>query len=246
MIKLIGKYFLFLKEIFKKPKKYSIYIKNTLKEVDNLGLNSLGIVAFVSLFVGAVMAIQTYNNLTSTPLPIPHFYVSHATKIILISEFAPTMISIILAGKVGSFISSSIGTMRATEQIDALEVMGINSASFLVLPKVLACLIFNPILIMLSVCISIFGGWLSGEFTGNWSSSEYIAGLQIKTDQRLYSYCIVKSIVFSFIIATVPSFFGYFVKGGSLQVGKASTKSVVWTCVLIIILDFVITQMMLG
>lgn len=242
----IGQYFLLLKRIFQRPKKYKIYVRNILKEIDNLGMGSLGIVAFVSLFMGAVLAIQTYNNLTTTPLPIPPFYVSHASKIILISEFAPTMISIILAGKVGSFISSSIGTMRATEQIDALEVMGINSASFLILPKVIACLVFNPILIMISVSISIFGGWLAGELTGNWSSSEYLSGLQIATDEILYSYCIIKSIVFAFIIATVPSFFGYFVKGGSLQVGRASTKSVVWTCILIIILDLLITQIILG
>ena len=246
MIYIIGRYFLFLRKVFKKPINHKIYFRNIVKEIDILGTGSLGIVAFVSLFVGAVLSIQTYNNITSTPLPIPNSYISHAAKIIIISEFAPTMISIILAGKVGSFIASSIGTMRTTEQIDALEVMGVNSASFLILPKIVACLLFNPVLILGSVSFSMLGGWLAGIITGKWSTTDYISGLQIATQEIIYAYCIVKSIVFAFIIATIPSFFGYFVQGGSLQVGQASTKSVVWTCVLIIILDFVITQIMLG
>lgn len=245
-LKNIGQYFLLLGKVFKKPEKRKIYLQMTLREIDNLGSSSLGIVAFISLFMGAVVAIQMYNNLKQATIPIPDDYIGHATKMILILEFCPTIISIILAGKVGSFIASSIGTMRTTEQIDALEVMGVNSASFLILPKVTACILFNPILILISLSLGIFGGWFSGELTGKWASAQYITGLQMQETPWFYWYCITKTIVFAFVIATVPAFFGYYVKGGSLEVGKASTQAVVWTCVLIIVLDLAITQMMLS
>lgn len=246
IIKNIGEYFLLIKNIFKKPEKKKVYIEMILHEIDNLGSNSLGIVVFISLFMGAVISIQMYNNIKDSILPIPKYYVGHATKMILVLELSPTMISIILAGKIGSFITSSIGTMRTTEQIEALEVMGINSASFLILPKVLSCLIFNPILIMISLSIGILGGWISGEITGNWTEYEYIRGIQLQNHSIIYWYCIIKTIIFSFVISTISSYFGYFVKGGSLEIGKATTKAVVWNCVMIIILDLVITHIMLN
>lgn len=245
-LKNIGRYFLLLGKIFKKPEKSKIYAKMIFREIEDLGSSSLGIVAFISIFMGAVVAIQMYNNIKDSTLPIPNYYIGHATKMVLLLEFSPTMISIVLAGKVGSFISSSIGTMRTTEQIDALEIMGVNSASFLILPKIIACVIFNPLLIMISLSLGVFGGWLSGEVTGNWTGSEYITGIQLQSLPLFYWYCIVKTIVFAFVIATIPAYFGFFVKGGSLEVGKASTQAVVWTCVLVIILDLLITQMMLG
>ncbi|XOD69412.1 MAG: MlaE family ABC transporter permease [Flavobacteriales bacterium AspAUS03] len=245
-LKNIGRYFLLLSKVFKKPEKSRIYTKMILRDINDLGSSSLGIVVFISIFMGAVVAIQMYNNIKGSALPIPNDYIGHATKMILILEFSPTMISIILAGKVGSFIASSIGTMRTTEQIDALEVMGVNSASFLILPKIIACVLFNPLLILISLSLGLFGGWISGEVTGNWSSAEYIIGIQMQNTLFFYWYCIVKTIVFSFIIATIPAYFGYFVKGGSLEVGKASTQAVVWTCILIIVLDLLITQIMLS
>ncbi|XOD68127.1 MAG: MlaE family ABC transporter permease [Flavobacteriales bacterium Tduv] len=245
-LKNIRKYFLLLGRIFKKPEKSKIYAKMIFREIEDLESSSLGIVTFISIFMGAVLAIQMYNNIKDSIFPIPNYYIGHATKMVLILEFSPTMISIVLAGKVGSFIASSIGTMRTTEQIDALEVMGVNSASFLIFPKIIACLIFNPLLIMISLSLGIFGGWLSGEITGNWTVSEYITGIQLQNLSLFYWYCIVKTIVFAFVIATIPAYFGYFVKGGALEVGKASTQAVIWTCVSIIILDLLITQMMLG
>ncbi|XCI74649.1 MAG: ABC transporter permease [Flavobacteriales bacterium] len=245
-LKNIGQYFLLLGKVFKKPEKGRIYAKMVLREINDLGSSSLGIVVFISIFMGAVVAIQMYNNIKDSVLLIPNDYIGHATKMILILEFSPTIISIILAGKVGSLIASSIGTMRTTEQIDALEVMGVNSVSFLILPKIIACILFNPLLILISLSLGLFGGWISGEITGNWSSAEYITGIQMQNTSFFYWYCILKTIVFAFVIVTIPAYFGYFVKGGSLEVGKASTQAVVWTCVLIIVLDLLITQMMLS
>lgn len=246
IINSLGRYFLLLKRVFKIPKNKKIYIKMIIQEINNLGTNSLGIISFISIFVGGVISIQMYNNIKNSLILIPNYYIGHATKMILILEFSPTISSIILSGKIGSFIASNIGIMRSTEQIDALEAMGINSASFLILPKIIACVIFNPLLIMISLSLGIFGGWLFGEITNNWMSNDYIQGIQTQTPSIFYWYCITKTIVFAFIIATVPSYFGYFVKGGSLEIGIASTKAIVWTCIPIIILDLLITYIMLN
>lgn len=241
----IGAYFLMLGRVFKKPDRQRVFRKLISREIYDLGVSSFGIVVFVSIFVGAVIAIQMYNNLKGGVLPIPDTYIGYATKEVLILEFAPTMISIILAGKVGSYIASSIGTMRVTEQIDALEVMGINSQNYLMLPKIIAAVIFNPLLILLSFSLGILGGWLAGVVTANWTATDYIAGIQKNFSAYAFFYSLVKTTIFAFVIATVPAYFGYNVKGGSLEVGKASTTSVVWSCVLIIVLDLLITQMML-
>ncbi len=240
----IGTYFLLLGRVFKKPEKTRIYGKLIMREVNDLGTSSFGIVSFVGVFVGAVIALQMRNQLSSSPF-LTNIIIGYSTREILILEFAPTMISIILVGKVGSFISSSIGTMRVTEQIDALDVMGINSASFLILPKIIASLICFPILIMLSITLGIFGGWLIGIITGYWASVDYITGLRMGYNNYNLYYSLFKSFVFAFMIATVPSYHGYYVKGGSLNVGKASTTAVIWTSVLIIILDLIITQILL-
>lgn len=245
-LKHIGAYFVMLGQVFKKPERYRVLKRLISRELQDLGVASFGITVFVSLFVGAVIAIQMYNNLKGGVLPIPNNYIGYATKEVLVLEFAPTMISIILAGKVGSYIASSIGTMRVTEQIDALEVMGINSQNYLILPKVIVAVIFNPLLILLSFSLGIFGGWFAGVITANWSSFDYIAGIQKDFSAYAFFYSLVKTTVFAFVIATVPAYFGYHVKGGSLEVGKASTTSVVWCCILIIMLDLLITQMMLA
>ncbi len=245
LIKHIGAYFLLLGKVFKKPEKTGIYKELIIREIHDLGTSSLGIVSFVATFVGAVIALQMRNQLSVNPL-LGDYLIGYSTKEILILEFAPTMISVILVGKVGSFISSSIGTMRVTEQIDALDVMGINSASFLIFPKIIASLICFPILIMLSIILGILGGWLIGLVTGYWATVDYVEGIQMGYSSFTIFYSIFKTFVFSFAIATVPSYHGYFVEGGSLDVGRASTTAVVWTSVLIIILDLVITQIMLG
>lgn len=240
----VGKYFLMLKQVFKRPQKRSVFKETLFREIEDLGLKSLGIVAFIAFFVGGVIAIQTALNLES-PI-IPKYLIGFATKRAMILEFAPTFASIILAGKVGSFITSSIGTMRVTEQLDALEVMGINSLNYLVFPKIIAAVFFYPLLVILAMFLGIFGGWLAGLLTGLFHSVDYIDGIQLDFDPFLLQYATIKAIVFAFVIATIPSYHGYYVKGGSLEVGRASTQAVVWTSVVIILLNYFLTQMLLG
>lgn len=217
-----------------------------MREINDLGVNSFGLVIFTSIFVGAVVAIQMFNNFDASSFPIPPSFVGYATKAVLVLEFAPTIISLILAGKVGSYIASSIGTMRVSEQIDALDIMGVNSPNFLILPKIIACMIFNPLLIAISIVFGIGGGYIAGILTGNWTENDYIVGIQMYMPNLFIYYAFSKTIVFAFIIATVPSYFGYNVKGGSLEVGRASTQAVVWTMVFIIISELILTQLILS
>jgi phospholipid/cholesterol/gamma-HCH transport system permease protein len=232
-----------LKQVFKKPQNGRVFYESLFKEVEELGLKSLGIIMFISFFIGGVISLQTALNLDNAF--IPKSLIGFAAKRSIILEFAPTFCSIILAGKVGSYITSSIGAMRVTEQIDALEVMGINSLNHLVLPKVLATVFFYPFLILLAMMLGIFGGWLAGVLSGLFSGVDYIEGLQTTFDPFLITYALIKTLVFAFLIATVPSYHGYFVKGGSIAVGKASTQSVVWTTILIVIANYFLTQMLL-
>jgi len=243
-LKNIGKYFIMLGQVFKKPQKRSVFFENLFKEVEELGLKSLGIVAFISFFVGGVVAIQTGLNVDNPW--IPKYLIGFATKRSIILEFAPTFMAVILAGKVGSYITSSIGTMRVTEQIDALEVMGINALNHLVLPKVISTVLFYPFIVLLAMFLGILGGWISGFATGLFTSDQYIIGIREDFKPFLIQYSLIKTMVFAFVIATVPSFYGFYVKGGSLEVGKASTKAVVWTSVVIIVLNYFLTQMLLG
>lgn len=243
---LIGAYFLFLKKAFIKPQGGKMFRKLVMREIWDLGMSSIGLVSFISLFMGAVTAIQMAQNFQGADIPVPDYYIAYATKVVLILEFSPTIISLILAGKVGSYIASSIGTMRVTEQIDALDVMGVNSPSFLVMPKILASVLFNPILIMISIGMGILGGFLIGEVTSMWSKSDFIIGLQMPMATKLFVYTFVKTIVFGFVIATVPAYYGFHVKGGSLEVGRSSTAAVVWTSVIIIIMNLVLTQTILS
>lgn len=240
----IGKYFLMLGQVFKKPQKRSIFKESLFKEIEELGVKSLGIVAFISFFVGGVVAIQTAMNVDSPW--IPKYLVGFATKRSIILEFSPTFMSIILAGKVGSYITSSIGTMRVTEQIDALEVMGVNALNYLVLPKVIASVFFYPFIVLLAMFLGIFGGWTAGFATGLFTSDQYITGIRLDFDPYLIQYAVLKTMVFAFVIATIPSFYGFYVKGGSLEVGKASTQAVVWTSIVIIVLNYFLTQMLLS
>lgn len=240
----IGKYFLMLSKVFKKPQKGNVFKDALFREFEDLGLKSLGLVSFISFFIGAVVAMQTALNLND-PM-IPKDLIGFATKRSMILEFSSTFIMVILAGKVGSFITSSIGTMRATEQIDALEVMGVNSLNYLVFPKVVATLLFYPFLVLLAMVLGIFGGWVAGVVTGIFTPEDYIIGIQMEFEPELMRYSIVKSTVFAFLIATIPSYFGYYVKGGALEVGRASTKAVVWTIIMIVITNYFLTQMLLS
>ncbi|MHA6696552.1 MlaE family ABC transporter permease [Chryseobacterium sp. A301] len=241
-----GEYFMLMGKSIRRPQKAAVFWRLLMREIHDLGVNSFGLVVFTSIFVGAVVAIQMFNNFNASSFPIPASFVGYATKAVLVLEFSPTIIALVLAGKVGSYIASSIGTMRVSEQIDALDIMGVNSANFLILPKIIACVLFNPLLIALSITVGIFGGYLAGEFTNNWTSAEYISGIQMYMPTLFYYYAFTKTIVFAFIIATVPAYFGYNVKGGSLEVGRASTQAVVWTMVFIIISELILTQMILS
>lgn len=238
----IGKYFLMLKEVFNKPTKWSVMKGLIFKEIDDLIIDSLGIVAFISFFVGGVVAIQTALNLTN-PL-IPKYLIGFATRQSVILEFAPTFISIIMAGKMGSFITSSIGTMRVTEQIDALEVMGVNALNYLVFPKIVALLLY-PFLIGIAMFLGIFGGWIAGVYGGFTSSTEFVQGLQSEFVPFHIAYAFIKTFIFGMILATIPSFHGYYIKGGALEVGKASTVAFVWTSVVIILVNYILTQLLL-
>ena len=239
----IGSYFIMLWKVFKKPTKWVIMKDLILKEIDDLIYGSLGIVIFISFFVGGVVAIQTALNIDN-PL-IPKYLVGFATRQSVILEFAPTFTSIIMAGKVGSYITSSIGTMRVTEQIDALEVMGVNALNYLVFPKITA-LLFYPFVISIGMFLGILGGWVAGVFGGFSTSAEFVQGLQVDFKPYHVFYAFLKTFVFAFILATIPSFHGFYMKGGALEVGKASTTAFVWTSVVIIILNYVLTQMLLG
>lgn len=233
-----------LGQVFKRPQKGSIFKDSLFRELDDLGNKSLGIATFISFFVGGVVSIQTALNVDN-PM-IPKYLIGFATKRSIILEFAPTFVSIILAGKVGSFITSSIGTMRVSEQIDALEVMGINSLNHLVLPKVLVTVFFYPFIIAIAIFLGILGGWVAGALTGLFATKDYIDGIQLDFNQFFLVYAMIKTMVFAFVIATVPAYHGYYVKGGSLEVGRASTQAVVWTSVVIIALNYFLTQILLS
>lgn len=243
-IEAIGAYFMLLKRTFRKPEKWREYKNAFMREINNLGFDSIGIVSIISLFVGAVVTIQTALNLED-PF-IPDYYIAIATRESIILEFSPTMVSLILAGKVGSNIAGMLGTMRVSEQIDALEVMGINSASYLIMPKILACVIFNPVLITLSMFLGLLGGYLAGGFTGMVSHADFILGLQLGFIPWYVSYALFKTVVFAFLIASISAFFGYNVKGGAVEVGNASTTAVVNSSVAIILANYFITDLLLS
>ena len=240
----IGKYFMLMFRVFSKPEKGKIYYQQWLKEIESLGINSIGIVIIISIFMGAVITLQTRYNLEN-PL-IPKYLIGLTARDSMLLEFSSTIVGLILAGKVGSNIASEIGHMRITEQIDALEIMGVNSASYLILPKVAAALLFNPILTLISMAVGIFGGWAASVITGALASSDYIYGIQYWFVPFYIVYSLVKTVVFAIIITTVPAYFGYNVKGGALEVGRSSTKGVVTSSVLILLFNTILTQLMLA
>ncbi len=239
----IGNYFIMLTKIFGKFTKWQVLKPLIFKEIDVLIIGSLGIVSFISFFVGGVVAIQTALNMENPFLP--KNLIGFATRQSVILEFAPTFISVIMAGKVGSFITSSIGTMRVTEQIDALEVMGVNTYNYLIFPKIVALSLY-PFVIGISMFLGVLGGYIACVYGGWTSSSEFIEGIQLDFIPFHVTYAFIKTAFFSFILATIPSYHGYFMKGGALEVGKASTISFVWTSVTIIIINYLITQSLLA
>ena len=238
----IGKYFIMLKLTFGKFTKWKILKQLILKDIDSLIIGSLGIVSFISFFVGGVVAIQTALNLEN-PL-LPKNLIGFATRQSIILEFAPTFISIIMAGKVGSYITSSIGTMKVTEQIEALEVMGVNTHNYLIFPKIVSLSLY-PLIISISMFLGVFGGYVASVYGGFSSSADFVEGIQLDFIPFHITYAFIKTLFFSFILATIPSYHGYYMNGGALEVGKASTVSFVWTSVVIILLNYLITQLLL-
>ncbi len=239
----IGNYFILLRTVFKKPQSKHLYKNQLLFEIQTLGIESIPIVSIVSIFVGAATVIQLAANLDNPIYPI--WINGFASRKTIILEFSPTIISLILAGKVGSRIASELGSMRISEQIDALDVMGVNSASYLILPKIVACLIFSPMLITISIFLSLLGGALGGDLSGLISIYDYLSGLQLNFASYDVVYAIIKGIVFAFIISTVSSYRGYTVTGGALEVGQASTKAVVQSSMILIVFNLILTKLLL-
>lgn len=238
-----GRYCLLVVRSFSKSPKASVMRELIVRELDNLGIGSLYIVSIISFFMGAVAAIQLAANIDS-PL-IPMSTVGYGTRETIILEFSPTVIALILAGKVGSNIASEIGTMRVTEQIDALEIMGVNSANYLIFPKIIASLIINPILTVISMILGIYGGYLACTTTGLIDGTTYLYGATMDFKTFHFIYALIKSAVFAFIIASVSAFRGYYVEGGSQEVGKASTKAVVNSSISILLWNFILTRLLL-
>ena len=239
----IGNYVLLMRRVFARPQKGRIFWNQLISEINSLGLESLGIVAFISAFMGAVVSIQTAYNITSPLMPMS--LVGFTVRQSVILEFSPTVISLILAGKVGSRIASEIGTMRVTEQIDALEIMGVNSANYLIFPKIVASLLINPVLIVFSMWMGILGGWLAMIATGLVTTNDYVQGIRLDFLGYTIFYAITKTVFFAFIISSVSGFYGYITQGGALEVGQASTMAVVYSSVIIILINLVLTQLLL-
>lgn len=243
ILKEIGEYLILMKKVFSRPEKMSIYSRKVLFEMEAIGLNSIGIVAIISVFMGAVVVIQMTNNLEN-PF-IPKMLIGYATRESIVLEFSSTIVALILAGKVGSNIASEIGTMRITEQIDALEIMGVNSASYLILPKVVASALFFPLLTIMSMVIGVIGGYLVVDITNIFPSFEYLSGIRYTFNPFYVTYSVFKACIFGIIISTISAYYGYYARGNSLEVGRSSTRAVVVSSIVILIFNLIITQIML-
>ncbi len=232
-----------MKKVISLPEKPKAFKKQLILELEKIGLQSIGIVLFISFFVGGVVSIQTALNLQN-PL-LPTYLIGLASRDSLILEFSPTMISLILAGKVGSSIASEIGSMRVSEQIDALEIMGVNSASFLILPKIIASLFFFPCLVILSMAIGMIGAWVGG-LSVDVTTSDFLYGLQYEFIPFYIKYAIIKTLFFAFLVSSISSYFGYHSKGGAISVGKSSTEAVVYSSIFILVFNFILTKIILA
>jgi len=232
-----------LKGMFTKPENMRMYWKEFMHQCVEIGIGSLGIVVIISVFMGAVSAVQTAYQIVS-PL-IPKSTIAQIVRDTVILEFAPTVVCIVLAGVVGSKIASELGNMRVSEQIDALEIMGINTKSYLVMPKILATLVTIPMLVVLSMALGIWGGRLAGVASGILSADTYDSGLLENFMPYNVTFALEKAYTFAFIISSIPAYYGYYVKGGALEIGRSSTKSVVVSCVMILFADYVLAALLL-
>ncbi len=239
-----GKFLIFIGQLFVRRETFVTYVRLTLNECINVGYNSLFIVSIVSLFMGAVTTIQTAFNLVSPLIPAP--VISLVVRDMTILELAPTIIAIIYAGKVGSNIAGELGTMRITEQIDALEVMGINSTSYLVLPKIIASVLMYPMLVVLSGFLTIWGGYITSLLTGVMTGTDYIIGIRMEFIPFNVAFALIKAFVFAFLIASISAFKGFYTSGGALEVGQSSTAAVVSSCIAVLLADYLLAQLLLG
>jgi phospholipid/cholesterol/gamma-HCH transport system permease protein len=240
----IGRYWIFIKGLFIKPEKFIVYYRQVMHELVSIGVGAMGIVALTSVFMGAVITIQSAYNLVNPMVPL--YAVGIVARDSIILEFSPTIIMLVLAGKVGSSIASEIGTMRVTEQVDALEIMGINSSGYLTLPKIIAGMIILPFVVLLSMFLGIIGGWLAGDMSGVVPSADYIQGIQDQFLPFNITFAMIKTVVFAYIITSVSAYHGYYTEGGALEVGKSSTNAVVNSSIMILIFDYILTQLILA
>jgi phospholipid/cholesterol/gamma-HCH transport system permease protein len=239
----IGRYIILMGRVFAPPEKKRMYYRQTLREIEFLGINSMGIVAIISIFIGMVITIQTAYN-TESPF-YPTYLIGLAVRDILLLEFSSTIVALILAGKIGSNIASELGTMRVTEQIDALEIMGVNSASYLIMPKIVAAVFFLPFLTIMSIFIGLIGGWIGGLATGVISTHDYLYGIRFEFIPYYITYTLIKAAIFGFLITSVSAYRGYYAYGGALQVGKMSTRAVVDSSIIVLIFNYILTQLLL-
>jgi phospholipid/cholesterol/gamma-HCH transport system permease protein len=242
-MKQTGRYFLFLFQMVTHREPFKVYLKLVIDESYKIGVNSVFLFVLVSTFMGAVTAVQTAYNLIS-PF-IPNYVISLVVRDMAVLEMAPTIMAIVFAGKVGSNLASELGTMRITEQIDAIEVMGINSVSYLVLPKVIASLIVYPLLVIMSGGLMIYGGYIAGAFAQVITPEEYIFGLRADFLEFNITFALIKSFVFAILVSSISSFWGFYTQGGALEVGRASTKAVTTSCIAILTADYLLAQLLL-
>ena len=238
-----GEFILMIKGMFTKPEQMRMYWKELMHQCTELGIGSLGIVSIISVFIGAVSTVQTSYQFVS-PI-IPRTVIAQIVRDSVILEFAPTITCIVLAGVVGSKISSELGNMRISEQIDALEIMGINTKAYLILPKILAALLTIPLLVIIAMTLGIWGGRFVGDLTGILPHEIYDRGLQIDFMPYNVTFALTKAYTFAFIITAIPAYFGYNVKGGALEIGRASTTAVVVSCVMILFADYLLAAILL-
>ncbi len=238
-----GRYFELLTKVFSKPERHSLYIRQTFNEIESLGVKSVGIVIVISLFMGGIITLQVAYNMTNPFLPT--YLIGLGNRDTLILEFSSTVLALIMAGKIGSNITSEIGSMKVTEQIDSLEIMGVNSASYLILPKIIAVVLMFPLLYILSVFFGLIGGMIVGPAVGAVTVTDYLNGIQYSFNPYYVTYSLIKCLFFGFLISSISSFFGYTVEGGALEVGSASTKAVVNTNIMILIWDLILTQLLI-
>ncbi|MGD9557376.1 MAG: MlaE family ABC transporter permease [Mangrovibacterium sp.] len=238
----MGRYFSLLARVLSRPERPKIYVRKLFQEIESLGINSVGIVVIISIFMGGIITLQVAYNLQNPFLPT--YLIGLGNRDTLILEFSSTIMGLIMAGKIGSNIASELGSMRVTEQIDSLEIMGVNSASFLILPKIIAVVFMFPFLYILSVFFGMAGGLIVGPAVGAVTATDYIEGIQHTFVPYYVYFSLIKTLFFGFLVASIPAYFGYYVEGGAYEVGEASTRAVVNTNIMILVFDLILTQLL--